>query len=149
MLIVNWGWLLLRSAIGVTVLVTLILSQRFWYRTLWRVTSNWRAVWLRVLARVSYLTLLILIIVSVADGFRMSHRGHLIPNDNLVTIFAGLWFSSALFAYLAMRLVGLIDRLWRYASSSFRQHSSALPPATSAASNRPASKESELLPNPS
>jgi len=48
---VNWGWLLLRIAIGLAVLTTLFLSQRFWYRTIWHVTSNWSAVWLRVVAR--------------------------------------------------------------------------------------------------
>ena len=54
-LFVNWGWLVVRSAIGVTILVTLFLSQRFWYRALWRVSSNWRAAWLRVLARTAVL----------------------------------------------------------------------------------------------
>lgn len=146
----NWGWLLLRIVIGATILVTLYLSQRFWYRTLWRVSSNWRAMWLRVVARLAYLSLLTLIIVSVTDGFRMGHRGHLIPNDDLVTIFAGLWFSSALFAYLALKLVGLIDRLWRFASSSLKQHSTA--PESSApsiTSDALAAPESELLLNPS
>ena len=145
----NWGWMLLRGMIGVTILVTLFLSQRFWYRTLWRVSSNWRAAWLRVLARVAYLALVVLIIASAADGFRMGHRGHLIPNDDLVTILAGLWFSSALFAYLALRLVGLIDKLWRYASTSLKHsrkdtsHPGAELVATSAA------EQSELVPNPS
>lgn len=148
----NWGWLVVRSAIGVTILVTLFLSQRFWYRALWRVSSNWRAAWLRVLARTAYLILLVLIIASAADGFRMGHRGHLIPNDNLVTIFAGLWFSSALFAYLALKLVGLVDKLWRYASASLKQHAGkdAVSPQTEPGETGAAAIEpSEWVPNPS
>src|SRR6266436_5500601 len=46
--IVNWGFLLLRIAIGLSILTLLYLSQRFWYRALWRVTSHWGRVALRV-----------------------------------------------------------------------------------------------------
>src|SRR5260370_42281474 len=75
-------------------------------------TSSWGTVWLRVLTRVVYVVLLVLIIISTADGFRMGFRGHLIPNDNLITVFAGLWFSSALFAFFAVKLVRLFERFW-------------------------------------
>jgi predicted MPP superfamily phosphohydrolase len=109
---VNWGWFFLRIAIFSAILIVLFLSQRFWYRSLWRLTGNWGTVWLRILTRVAYVALLVLIIVSAADGFRMGHRGHLIPNDNLVTVFAGLWFSSALFAYFAVKLVRVLERVW-------------------------------------
>jgi len=68
---VNWGWLLLRSIIALTILGTLFLSQRFWYRSLWRVTANWQTVWLRVTARLMYISLLILTIGTAIDGFRM------------------------------------------------------------------------------
>ena len=108
----NWGWFFLRIAIFSTILTLLFLSQRFWYRSIWRMTANWGTVWLRILIRVAYVALFVLIIVSAADGLRMGHRGHLIPNDNMVTVFAGLWFSSALFAYFAVKLVRGIDRVW-------------------------------------
>ena len=108
----NWGWFFLRIAIFSTILTLLFLSQRFWYRSIWKMTANWGTIWLRILIRVAYVALFVLIIVSAADGFRMGHRGHLIPNDNLVTVFAGLWFSSALFAYFAVKLVRGIDRVW-------------------------------------
>jgi len=110
----NWGWLFVRIAIAVTILGTLFLSQRFWYRALWRVTANWGSVWLRVSARLVYIFGLLLIILATAEGFRMGHRGHLIPNDDMITVFAGLWFSSALCAYLCVKLVRGIDRVWTW-----------------------------------
>jgi predicted MPP superfamily phosphohydrolase len=94
------------------ILASLFLSQRFWYRSIWRMTANWGNVWVRVLTRLVYITVFVLIIASAADGFRMGHRGHLIPNNNLVTVFAGLWFSSALFAYFAVKLVRVVERIW-------------------------------------
>ena len=108
----NWGWQFIRIAIALTILSTLFLSQRFWYRALWRVTANWGSVWLRVAARLVYILGLVLIILATAEGFRMGHRGHLIPNDDMITVLAGLWFSSALCAYLCVKLVRGIDRLW-------------------------------------
>jgi predicted MPP superfamily phosphohydrolase len=109
---VNWSWFFLRIAIVASLSALLFLSQRFWYRSIWKMTGNWETLWLRILTRVAYASLLVLIIVSTADGFRMGHRGHLIPNDNLVTVFAGLWFSSALFAYVAVKLVRVLERVW-------------------------------------
>jgi hypothetical protein len=124
---VNWSWFLLLAVVGLTLLTALFLSQRFWYRSLWRVTSKWRAPWLRVAVRVAYVVALVLIIVATAQGFRMGHRGRLIPNDNMITVFAGLWFSSAIFAYLAVKLVRSVDRVWSWARKSYRANSTALP----------------------
>jgi predicted MPP superfamily phosphohydrolase len=150
---VNWAWFVLRSAIGLTILTTLILSQRFWYRSIWRVTARWRVVWLRVAVRLVYILALLLILAATADGFRMGHRGHLIPSDNLITIFSGLWFSSALFAYLAVKIVRGIERLWTWLQKTSRTKrtearstpdSPALPPAAP-----PPAHSFELLPDPS
>jgi uncharacterized protein len=126
----NWGFLFLRIAIALTILGTLFLSQRFWYRALWRVTANWGSTWLRVSARLLYIFGLLLIILATAEGFRMGHRGHLIPNDDLITVLAGLWFSSALCAYLCVKLVRGIDRLWTWLRKIARVDSfgRALPP---------------------
>lgn len=122
----NWSWFLLRIAIALTILTALFLSQRFWYRSIWRATANWHAVWLRVAVRCVYVTLLVLIIGSMVDGFRMGHHAHLIPTDNLIEIFAGLWFTSALFAYFAVKLVRLLDRLWTSLRSAARRNSAPL-----------------------
>jgi len=147
---VNWGWFLLRIAIALTILTTLFLSQRFWYRSIWRFTANWGAVWLRVLARVVYVTLLVLIIVSAADGFRMGHRGHLVPSGNLVTVFAGLWFSSALFAYLGVKLVRLIERLWASLGAVLRSDGTGTRvPAAKPHSTAASLSAVEIVPDPS
>lgn len=152
----NWGWLLLRIVIGLTVLTTLFLSQRFWYRSIWRATANWRAVWLRVAARLVYIALLVLMIGSMIDGFRMARHAHLIPSDNVIDMFAGLWFTSALFAYLAVKLVRGVERLWASGRSAARRNSAPTPSAllnsqkVSAPTATPASAASaELLPDPS
>jgi uncharacterized protein len=153
---VNWGWLLLRIAIALTILTTLFLSQRFWYRSIWRATANWRAVWLRVTVRLVYLTLLVLIIGSLADGVRMS-RAHLLPSDSLIDIFAGLWFTSALFAYFAVKVVRVIERVWASLRSAARRNSApatssspapviATPPIAPATSTPAAA---EMVPDPS
>jgi uncharacterized protein len=120
---VNWGWFFLRNAILLTILASLFFSQRFWYRSLWRMTANWGTVWLRVLTRSVYVVLLVLIIISTVDGFRMGYRGHLIPNDNFITVFAGLWFSSALFAYFAVKLVRVVERVWTALRGGFLSRS--------------------------
>jgi uncharacterized protein len=153
---VNWGWLLLRSAIALTILTTLFLSQRFWYRAIWRATANWRNVSLRVIARLVYIALLLLIIGSMLDGFRMGRPPHLIPTDNLIEIFAGLWFTSALFSYVSVKVVRIVERLWASLRSAARRNSapalgSSSSPAKSiapVASPAPAAA-AELLPDPS
>ena len=74
-LLLNWTWLIVRSVIALSILGLVFFSQRFWYRAIWRMTSNWGSQGLRVVARLIYVTLLLLSIVAMADGFRMGH-GH-------------------------------------------------------------------------
>ena len=152
----NWGWLLVRILVGLTLLTTLFVSQRFWYRAIWRATANWRAVWLRVTARLVYIALLVLTIGSVVDTFRMGRHPHLIPTDNLIEMFAGLWIVSALFAYLAVKLVRGIDRLWASIRSAARRNSAPAPNALpnlekTGAPTTPgsAAAAAELVPDPS
>src|ERR1700741_2895390 len=61
----SWSYILMRSGLAVLALSLLYLSQRFWYRALWRVTSNWGRVGLRTGVRFLYLTGLILFIVTI------------------------------------------------------------------------------------
>ena len=152
----NWGWLLLRSIIALTILTTLFLSQRFWYRAIWRATANWRAVWLRVTVRVTYIALLLLTIGCMIDGFRMGHHAHLIPSDRLIEIFAGLWLTSALLAYCALKVVRGVDRLWASLRSAARRNSAPVPSSSPApvsakvsASETRTPPAAELLPDPS
>jgi uncharacterized protein len=111
---VNWGWLFFRIAIGAAILTTVFLSQRFWYRAIWRTTGRWRANWLRIGARAAYVVALFLVIYAIARGFRMGTHGHLKQKDAFLAIAAGLWFSSALFAFLAVEIVHGIERLWNW-----------------------------------
>src|SRR5258708_39225984 len=111
--IVNWGFLLLRIAIGLSILTLLYLSQRFWYRALWRVTSHWGRVTLRVGASLTYVVLLLLVIVTMSQGLFFG-RGGFARQSSIMTIITGLWFFSALFAFLAVKSVHGLERLWRW-----------------------------------
>jgi uncharacterized protein len=110
---VNWSFLLLRIAIGFGILTLLFLSQRFWYRALWRVTSHWGRVTLRVGARLAYIVLLLLTIVTLSQGLVFG-RGAFTRQSSAMTMITGLWFFSALFAYLAVKTVHGLERLWRW-----------------------------------
>jgi predicted MPP superfamily phosphohydrolase len=110
------SWLFLRIAIGSCIVLVLYLSQRFWYRSLWRWSGRWGNTPLRVAARSLYLIGLLLIIASLADSLRNGH-GNVIPRGTFLNVLAGLWFFSALFAYLAVKAVHGIDRVWRYFQS--------------------------------
>ncbi len=149
----NWTWLLVRSVIALSILGLLFFSQRFWYRAIWRVTSNWGSQTLRVAARLIYVTLLLLSIAAIADGFRMG-RSHIISGINLITVFAGLWFFSALFAYLAVKMVRAIDRIWAWlrAAHHLKTNPAASRVSTSPATTAPWSSSpaaAELIPDPS
>ena len=108
----NWGWLLLRIVIGLTVLTTIFLSQRFWYQAIWRTTGRWRSDWLRIAARLLYCLALALIVLAIAGGFRMGRHGHLNRRDAALAMFSGLWLSSAFFAFLFVEIVHGAERIW-------------------------------------
>ncbi len=150
----NWTWLLLRAVIALGIAGLLFLSQRFWYRAIWRVTSNWGSQALRVAARLIYVTLLLLSIGALADTFRMGRGGHIFSGVNLITVFAGLWFFSAMFAYLAVKLVRGIDKIWAWLRAAYHlktnsapSHDGASPAARAPYSSAPAA--AELISNPS
>jgi uncharacterized protein len=151
----NWGWILLRIAIGLAILTTLFLSQRFWYRAIWRTTGRWRLNWLRIGARALYCIGLLSVIVALVGGFRMGTHGHLKQKEAFLAMFAGLWFSSALFAYLAVEVVHGVERLWnwyrkpRVAASSVEAAAGASPVANSAESSASRHSVGERLADPS
>ncbi len=109
----NWGWLLLRIAIGLSVLTVLFLSQRFWYRAIWHFTANRCHRSLRIVLRLAYVAALTAVILATVDGIRMGHR-HFVPRASMITALAGLWFSSAFFSYLAVKAVRGLERAWRW-----------------------------------
>ena len=108
----NWGYLLVRSGIGIALLVLLFLSQRFWYRALWRVTANWGRVWLRLGARLLYLVGLVLTVLTFSDALRRDH-GRLLPPHSPFASLVGLWFLSALGGYVSVKLVHSLEWVWR------------------------------------
>jgi uncharacterized protein len=122
---VNWSWFALRGLIALAVLVTLFLSQRFWYRAIWRTTGRWRMSWLRVSARALYCVALLAVLAAIVGGFRMGSHSHLKQKEAFLAIFAGLWLSSALFAFLAVEIVHGVERLWNWYRSRHTVHSPA------------------------
>jgi len=110
---VQLSWFVLRTTIALSLLLVLFLSQRFWYRWLWRWSSRWGTKLLRIGIRALYVIGLLLIIVSLVDSLRNGH-GSIIPRGTFLNVLAGLWFFSALFAYLAVKCVHGLDRVWRF-----------------------------------
>lgn len=112
MLALNPGWLLFRVIVGLSVLTLLFLSQRFWFRALWRVSRGWGSRAIRVVIRSAYLLVLLLVIVATYDSIRMGH-GRIIPRGTMITALAGLWYFSALFSFISVKFVHGFDGLWR------------------------------------
>jgi len=136
----NLAWILLRAGVACLVLTILFLSQRFWYRALWRVTSNWGRIWLRWGVRLLYIAGLSLVILAVADNLRQD-RGRIVPDHSGIAAFAGLWFLSALAAYFCVKVVHSIEWVWH------RWHK-PVPAQTNKLSARPALRE-DHVPDPS
>ncbi len=107
-------------------MTVLFLSQRFWYRAIWRVTSHWGRTALRVGVRLLYLVGLIGIIFTIADSLRQDH-GRLLPNHSPLASFTGLWFASALFGYLAVKAVHALEWLWHRFYKPVPKDASQLP----------------------
>ena len=125
---VNWGFLLLRIAIGLTILTLLYLSQRFWYRSLWRVTSHWGRLPLRVGARLAYVVLLLMVIVTLSQSLVFG-RAAFTHQSSMMSVITGLWFFSALFTYLAVKAVHALERLWRWLHATTAKKAAAQPGA--------------------
>jgi len=121
-----WTWVLLRFSIGLLLLTVLFLSQRFWFRALWRVTGHWGRTTLRVGVRLLYLSGWLLVIATLADNIRQDH-GRLLPSHSPVASFVGLWFVSALCGYLAIKFVHATEWLWRRLHKPVSQDVSKLP----------------------
>jgi predicted MPP superfamily phosphohydrolase len=108
---VNWAFFFTRFVIILGIFSLFFFSQRFWHRAIWRSTANFRSQWLRVTVRLLWLTMIFLVICAFIDGLRMDHH-HLIPRGTLVSVLVGLWFFSALFGFVAVKLVRGVDLLW-------------------------------------
>jgi predicted MPP superfamily phosphohydrolase len=110
---VNVGWLVSRFIIGAGLISLLAFSQYFWYRALWRVTANWRSTAMRVLIRVLCLALAVICALALTDGMRMG-KNHWIPRGQIFPLFIGMWFTSAFFGFIAVKLVRGLEFAWRW-----------------------------------
>ncbi|MDP9146202.1 MAG: metallophosphoesterase [Acidobacteriota bacterium] len=116
----NWAFFVLRFAIGLAAVSLIFFSQRFWHRGIWRITANFRSKPLRIGVRVVWLMMAALVIFAFLDSVRVGHR-HLIPRGTFLAALVGLWFFSALFAFLAIKLVRGIDLLWSWLRKAARE----------------------------
>jgi len=141
---VNWGFFLLRVAIGLGVLTLLFLSQRFWYRALWRVTSHWGRNWLRGGLRLAYVVLLLLMVATIGRSVFLGRAG-LTRQSSLITVVTGLWFFSALFAYLSVKTVHGLERIWRWLHAATVRPAA---PSQNAGESASALASAETVPDP-
>jgi predicted MPP superfamily phosphohydrolase len=142
---VNWGFFLLRVAIGLGVLILLFLSQRFWYRALWRVTSHWGRNSLRGGIRLAYVVLLLLMAATIARGLFLG-RAVLTRQTSLITVVTGLWFFSALFAYLSVKTVHGLEGIWRWLHAAAVKRAPA--PSQNIGESASAHESAETVPDP-
>ncbi len=107
----NWAFFILRFVLAAGVVSLLFFSQRFWHRAIWQASADFHSKALRVGARLLWLGMVFLVASAFVDSVRMGHR-HLIPRGTFLSALVGLWFFSALFAFLAVKLVRGIELLW-------------------------------------
>jgi predicted MPP superfamily phosphohydrolase len=116
---VNWAFFVVRFVVILGIFSLFLFSQRFWHRAIWRSTANFRSQWLRVAARLLWLSMIFLVVSAFVDGMRMGHR-HLMPRGTLLPALVGLWFFSAVFGFVAVKLVRGLDLLWSRIRKSVR-----------------------------
>jgi len=107
----NLGFLFIRACVLAGIFSLLFLSQRFWYRSLWRMTANWGRVWARVAARLVYLAGIALLILMLTDELRRDH-GRILPPHTPFQAFAALWILSAMGGYVLIKMVHAAEWLW-------------------------------------
>jgi len=147
MVTVNWGFLLLRVAIVLGLGSLLYFSQRFWYRSIWRVTSHWGRWWLRFAPRMAYLLLLVMMVVTLVRVVVLGQSGFLFHQPSWMIMVTGLWFFSSMFAYLAVKTVHGLEILWHWLCAATAKKAPA--PVQTAAQFASASEASETVPDPS
>src|SRR5256884_6577456 len=69
--------------------------------------------WLRRAPRLAYVLLLVLMVFTLVRVVIMGHAS-LTRRTSWITVLTGLWFFSALFAYLSVKTVHGLERIWRW-----------------------------------
>src|SRR5215467_12352419 len=147
MITVNWGFLLLRVGVVLGLGSLLYFSQRFWYRSIWRVTSHWGRWWLRFAPRIAYLLLLGMMVVTLVRVVVLGQSGFLLHQPSWMIMVTGLWFFSAMFAYLAVKTVHGLEILWHWLHATTPKKARA--PMQTADQSPSGSEASETVPDPS
>ncbi len=107
----NWGWLVVRFGVALAVLTLLVLSQGFWHKTVWRVTARFGNATARRAVRLAWLAGLGLMLFAFLQTIFVRREGH-VHIFTMANALAGLWFTSALFGYLAVNLIRGVDWVW-------------------------------------
>lgn len=141
----NWDFQLLRVAIILVLFTLLFLSQRFWYRALWRVTSHWGRASLRSGLRLAYVILLPLMVATLVRSVILG-RAELTHQSSWITILTGLWFFSALFSYLSVKAVHALERIWRWLHANTAKLARA--PLQNTDQSAAAQESAETVPDP-
>ncbi|PYU00504.1 MAG: hypothetical protein DMG38_07050 [Acidobacteria bacterium] len=142
------GLELLRAGIILGISAVLYLSQRFWYRSLWRITSPCGRLWLRRGLRSMYLILLFLMVFTLIRVLFMGHPG-LTRRSSWITVLTGLWFFSALFAYLSVKTVHGLERVWRWShKAAVNQASHAAASSSKPPERGPSQEPAETVADP-
>jgi predicted MPP superfamily phosphohydrolase len=106
----DFFWVVLaRTVFFGTLLALLYFSQRFWFRSVWRLLARVRHPGLRRLLRAAALAAAVLVVVLVL-AWMLGMRGVLFPRSTYALL--GMWLSSALFAWLAVKLVHGLEWTW-------------------------------------
>jgi hypothetical protein len=114
----NWGFLLRLLALLLVVVFLIYRSQRFWLLGAWRLAGRVGRPRLRAFLRGAIYAALILVCVLLLAGI-VGTRQRLFTRSSTSGALAGLWFSTALLAYLAVKFVAGIEWMWNLIRSRF------------------------------
>ena len=82
----------------------MVLSQRYWFASLWKFVSRAKSPWARHLLQALCIAAAALLVFAIIFDLAIGPR-NLLWGHALVTAWTGLWLSSALFAFLAVKIV--------------------------------------------
>lgn len=101
----------IRLTVFIAILVLLYLSQRFWFKSLWRATEKARP-WLRKTLRSLFVAGWVLLILSITERFVGRYwlpRGGVLSG---VTALIQLWLFTSFAAFLLFAVVKAMEWLW-------------------------------------
>jgi len=129
-LLIRLGYILLQFSVMGLVLALLFLSQRYWFRRAERFADR-RNPLLRRVIRGALVLGLLLMIFAILNGLLGRHR--LVRQSSTLAELVGLWMTSSLLAYFAIRAVHALEWLWRRARSLLARRRRPQPGSSSVA----------------